>query len=192
MKRVSCRLWMNSACVCIVMYELGLEIIYVWAWFESCYYAIGPPMYDWGRNLTSSYMCCPNNTQQYWFRLCYELHLLNVLNGCHIDHGSTACTFGTKAACTIDLTRSFYWCFMQPYVSVCNFTLMYHFAFRITTIMFISALDWSALVDYMKRVSCWPWTYSAYVGIDPCMCVLKCNCVIGVWCSGTCLWGHIM
>ena len=40
--------------------------------------------------------------------------------------------------------------------------------------MLITALHWSSLVDCMKRVSCWPWTNSAYV------CVAVCDSEVGV------------
>ena len=40
--------------------------------------------------------------------------------------------------------------------------------FEYTTIILITALHWSLLVECMKRVSCWPWTNSAYVCIPVC------------------------
>ena len=85
--------------------------------------------------------------------------------------------YGTGAVLTLDEQRVRLYCCMRviKFDGVINW-------FQNTTIMLITALYWSLLVECLKRVSCRPWTNSSYV----CTAACDSECVfIGVRCSRT-------
>ena len=71
--------------------------------------------------------------------------------------------YGTGAVLTLDeQVVRFYCCvWVIQFEGVINWS-------EYTTIMLITALHWSSLFKYMQRMSCWPWTNSAYVFIAAC------------------------
>ena len=106
---------------------------------------------------------CFLNTPWHQQWSCVDLRWLNVWNGCRVGPGQTACTFiAIDVWCVIDFTWSCY-CNIGPYVIPPHVLFCFVFLSKYTLIILWRVLRWSLLVECMERLSCWPWTNSAYV-----------------------------
>ena len=166
--------WMYGTGIALVVHGQRVRLycfVCAWTWMKG----VLPIDAVWGCNFTLiRYFAINVQLQQWWWRLFVDLCLLNVRNGCCAVSAQTA-----RTCVLLHMRLNLEWrvyCDPMAYEVVISPSYVIYLS-TCTLIMAMTTLHWSSFVNRMERVSCCPWTDSAYVFIAS--CVLEFDVIIG-------------